>query len=118
MANAGLFFRWGPPVRGREAKGLEVFTEVLSFCAGQQDSGAIESYEVVIIGPHGGDLYGFILARGSEEQVADLRASEETQRLMTRAGLVVEQFGVLNAAVGEGVGEAVSVFQEAVGELA
>jgi len=118
MAEAGLFIGWGPPVRGREAKGLEVFTEALSFWAGQQDSGAIESYEPVIIGPHGGDLYGFILVRGSEGQVADLRANEEFQRLNARAGLIVERFGVVDAAVGEGVGEAISVYQEAVGELA
>ena len=26
MADAGLFIGWGPPVRGREAKGLEVYT--------------------------------------------------------------------------------------------
>ena len=28
MADAGLFIGWGAPVRGREATGLEVFTEI------------------------------------------------------------------------------------------
>jgi hypothetical protein len=31
MADAGLFIGWGAPVRGREAKGLEVFTEALAY---------------------------------------------------------------------------------------
>ncbi len=74
MAEAGLFTGWGPPVRGREAKGLEVFNETLSFYGKQQEAGAIESFEVVMLAPHGGDLAGFILARGSEEQIAALRA--------------------------------------------
>jgi hypothetical protein len=47
MAEAGLFTGWGPPVRGREAKGLEVFNEAVSFYGKQQESGGIESFEVV-----------------------------------------------------------------------
>jgi hypothetical protein len=118
MADAALFVGWGPPVRGREAKGLEVFNEALAFQGKQQESGAIESFEVVLIGPHGGDLYGFFLVRGSEEQIAALRASEEFQRLNTRASLVVERLGVVDAVLGDAIGQQVSVYQEAVRELA
>jgi hypothetical protein len=118
MADAGLFIGWGPPVRGREAKGLEVFNEALSFYGKQQEAGAIESFEVVLIAPHGGDLAGFILVRGSDEQIAALRAGDEFERLNTRAALIVERLGVVDAAVGEGVGEQVSVYQEAIGDLA
>jgi hypothetical protein len=118
MADAGLFIGWGPPVRGREAKGLEVFNEALSFTASREEAGEIESYEVVLLGPHGGDLYGFILVRGSQEQMSALRADEEFQRRNTRADMIVERFGVVDAAVGEGVAEAVSLYQQAVDELA
>jgi hypothetical protein len=118
LAQAGLFTGWGPPVRGREAKGLEVFNEVVSFYGKQQEGGAIEGFEVVFLAPHGGDLAGFILARGSEEQIAALRASDEFQRLNTRAGLIVERFGVVDAAVDEAIAEQVSVYQEAIGDLA
>jgi hypothetical protein len=117
MAEAGLFVGWGPPVRGREAKGLEVFNEALSWYGEQQQSGAIESFEVVLIGPHGGDLYGFLLVKGSTDQIAALRASDEFQRLNTRAGLIVERLGVVDAAVDEGIGELVSLYQEATSEL-
>jgi hypothetical protein len=118
MADAGLFTGWGPPVRGREAKGLEVFNEALSFYGKQQESGAIESFDVVFLAPHGGDLAGFILVRGSEEQIAALRASDEFQRLNTRAGLIVERFGVVDAIVDEAIGRQVAVYQEAIGTLA
>jgi hypothetical protein len=118
MADAGLFIGWGAPVRGREAKGLEVFNEAIGWYEGQRGEGAIESYEVVLLEPHGGDLYGFFLVRGSEEQVDRLRRDEEFQRLHTRAGLIVEGLGIVPVSIGEGIGRAIALYQEGVGELA
>jgi hypothetical protein len=77
MADAALFTGWGDPVRGREQKGLEIFNEALTYWGQQQESGGIESFEVVFLYPHGGDLAGFILAKGSQEQIAAIQASEE-----------------------------------------
>jgi hypothetical protein len=117
MADAGLFIGWGAPVRGREAKGLEVFNEAVGWYGSQQESGAIESFEVVLLQPHGGDLYGFFLVRGSEDQMSALRQSEEFQRLHTRADLIVERLGIVDAVVGEGLAQSIGMYQEAVGEL-
>src|SRR6266480_2700127 len=110
MADAALFTGWGAPVRGRELKGLEVFNEALAFWGRQQESGAIESFEVTLLSPHGGDLGGFILAKGSEEQIAAVRVSDELARLNTRAAQIVENFGVVDAAVDDGVGEQISLY--------
>jgi hypothetical protein len=118
MAEAGLFVGWGPPVHSREAKGLEVFNEALSWYGKQQESGAFESFEVVLVGPHGGDLYGFILVKGSQDQIASLRADDEFIRLHTRAGLVVDRLGVVDAVVDEAVGQQVSIYQEAIADVA
>jgi hypothetical protein len=118
MAEAGLFTGWGPPVRGRETKGLEVFNEALAFWGRQQESGAIEGFEVVLIGPHGGDLAGFILARGSQDQIAAIRASEEFEGLNIRANQIVERFGVVDAILGDGLENAITRYREAVNELA
>lgn len=118
MADAGLFIGWGPPVRGREAKGLDVFNDALAFQGRLQEAGEIESFEVVFLYPHGGDLGGFILVRGSREQIAALRANEEFERLNGRAQLIVERFGVVDAAVGEDVGRVVGLYREAIDELA
>lgn len=117
MAEAGLFIGWGEPVTGREAKGLEVFGEALAYYAKAEQEGRIESHETVFLGPHGGDLGGFILARGSEAQIAALRAEDEFERINTRATLVVQNFGVVDAAVGEGVQDAVTVYQAAIADL-
>lgn len=117
MADAGLFIGWGAPVRGREQKGLEVFNESLAYYGRQQEAGAIEGSEVVFLYPHGGDLAGFILVRGSREQMDALRADEEFQRINVLAGQIVERFGIVDAAVGEGVGQQVALYQEAIGKL-
>ena len=117
MADAALFTGWGAPVRGREQKGLEIFNEALAYWGRQQESGGIESFEVVLLYPHGGDLSGFILAKGSQDQMAAIRASDEFDRLNVRAAQIVDNFGVVDAAVDDGVGPQVQLYQEAINEL-
>ena len=118
MADAGLFIGWGAPVRGREAKGLEVFSEALAYYARLQQDGVIEGFETAILEPHGGDLQGLVLIRGSEEKLALLRVDPEFVRLSTRADLIVEGLGVIGAALGEGLEQAIATYQEAISELA
>jgi hypothetical protein len=118
MADAGLFIGWGTPVRGREIKGLDVFNEALAFQGKLQDAGDVESFEVGILGPHGGGLGGFILIRGTEEQMSALRANDDFQRINTRAALVVDELGVVDVALGEGMGEALNLYREAADEMA
>jgi len=76
----------------------------------------VESVEPVLLEPHGGDLSGFILLRGSREGLARVRADEAFRSLNARAGLVVEGFGVVDAHVGEGVSAQMRLFGEQVDE--
>jgi hypothetical protein len=113
-----LFVGWGAPVRGREAKGLEVFNEALAYYGRLQQEGVIEGFETVILEPHGGELAGFILLRGSEERLARLRVEHEFVLLSTRASLIVEGVGVVGVALGDGLEESIATYQQAVSELA
>lgn len=117
MADAGLFVGWGQVVRGREQRALEVFNESVEYWGGLQGDGKIESFEVVLLAPHGGDLAGFALLRGSEEQIAALRADDEFVRRNTRADLIVERLGVVDAALGDSLGEAMGIYTEEVAAL-
>ena len=117
MAEAGLFIGWGDPITGREAKGLEVFAEALAYYGKAEQDGRIESHETVLLGPHGGDLGGFILARGSADQIAALRAEDDFERVTTRAALVVQRVGVVDAALGDGLEDAIQVYRGAVDDL-
>jgi len=118
MADAALFIGWGAPVRGREEKGLEVFAEATAYYAGLQENGQIESWEPVLLEPHGGELDGFIILRGSREQLDEVHASSEFERMTTRAGLIAQNVGVVHAFIGGGLERAMGQYQDAIGAVA
>jgi len=117
MADAALFIGWGQVVRGREKRALEVFNESVDYWGGLQGDGKIEDFEVGILTPHGGDLQGFALLRGSEKQIAALQTDEEFQRRVLRADQIVESQGVITAAIGEGLARGLGQFQGEIDEL-
>jgi hypothetical protein len=118
MAGDALFLGWGPVVRGRELKSLEVFQETLEYYGQLQQEGRIESFEPVLIAPHGGDLGGFILLRGERAKLDGIRSSEQFQRLVTRAASVVDKVGVIEAYAGEALARQMAGFREVSAELA
>lgn len=118
MAGEALFLGWGPVVRGREQKALQVFQETIEYYGKLQQEGKIDGFEPVLIAPHGGDLGGFVLLRGAQANLDEVRSSDEFERLVTRAASVVDNVGVIKAYTGESLGEAMSRFQAASEELA
>jgi hypothetical protein len=118
MAGEALFLGWGPVVRGREQKALQVFQETIEYYGRLQQEGRIDSFEPVLIAPHGGDLGGFVLLRGERGKLDEIRSSGEFERLLARAASVVDDVGVINAYTGESLGEEMGRFQAASEELA
>lgn len=117
MADAALFIGWGQVVRGREQRAVQVFNESVEYWGSLQGDGRIEDFEVVLLTPHGGDLQGFALLRGREEQINELRADEEFARRVQRADLIVESQGVVNAALGDGIARGMAQYQAEVDDL-
>jgi hypothetical protein len=117
MADAGLFIGWGEVVRGREERAIEVFNEAIQFYGQLQQDGRIESFDVCLLEPHGGDLAGFILLRGSDEQLDAVHHDEAFQRQMARANLIVENLGIVPAFFGDEIGRQMSLYQAEVTEL-
>lgn len=95
MADFGLFVGWGAIHPGREEAARKVFGEAMAWYASLQQGGRIESWSVALLDPHGGDLAGFALLRGSSAQLTELRATAEFERLISRATAVVAGFGVV-----------------------
>jgi len=100
MADAGLFIGWGEVVRGREAEAVETFNSTMEYFGGLQVDGTIENVEPVFLEPHGGDLQGFFFLRGDAERLAALRVDAEFQSTIIRAGLIVDNVGVVGASMG------------------
>jgi primosomal protein N'' len=117
MADAGLFVGFGVPVRGRERQAIKVFNEGFEYYSRLQQQGEIESFEPVLLDPHGGELGGFFLLRGDKDKLARIQRSEEFERLTNRAQLIVENLGIVSAFLGERVLSQVSAFSQQVEEL-
>jgi hypothetical protein len=118
MAGDALFLGWGPVVRGRELKSLEVFQEALEYYGQLQQQGRLDSFEPVFLAPHGGELGGFVLARGERKALDEIVSSPEFLRITTRAAAVVDDVGVIQAYTGEALAQQLAVFRTASEELA
>ena len=117
MTDRALFVGFGAPVRGREERAIEVFGEFVGLLGRMQADGRIEGMDVALLDPHGGDLGGFFMVHGSEEQCAALPNDEEFRRASIDANLIVDNFGVVQARTGDGVGREMAMYSEAVGKV-
>jgi hypothetical protein len=118
MADAGLFIGWGQVVRGREDRALDVFNETLELYGQMQSDGRIEDFEVALLDPHGGELGGYVMLRGSEDQIDAVRRDEDFERVMTKASLMVDDLGLVRAAINEGLARAMAIYQEEIAVVA
>jgi hypothetical protein len=117
MADSALFVGFGVPVRGRERQALTVFGEVVEYYARLQQQGEIESFEPVLLEPHGGELGGFFLLRGDRDRLARLRTSEEFERLLVRGQLITDNLGVVGALIGDRLAAQMATFAGQIDEL-
>ena len=102
MADYVVFIGFGTPVRGRESQSVEVFNQFVEMLTGLAGDGRIEGMEVFLLDPHGGDLGGFFLVRGSAEQCAALPNDEQFRRALSDALLIVDDLGVVQGLSGRG----------------
>ena len=111
MADAALFIGFGEVVRGREKRALKNFNDSTEYYTGLQNEGRIESFDVILLGPHA-RLNGFIVMRGTEEQLDAVRHSKEFRVQVARARLIVDDLVIAEAYVGEGLAQVLSEYQE------
>lgn len=117
MAGEALFIGWGEVVRGREKKSLDVFQDAIAYYGKLQEEGKIDSFDVFFLAPHGGDLGGFAILKGDRAKMAEVRFSEDFERLTARAAAVVNNVGVIPAYSGGVLAEQVAIFQQVADEF-
>ena len=118
MTKAALFLGWGQPIPGREQKALQAFQEAMQFYGRLQQEGVIESFEPILLEPHGGDLNGFGLIRGDAEKLARLRMSAEFNSYIQLAQLVLTDVGVVGAMYGDELQQAMAEYARQLAALA
>jgi hypothetical protein len=117
MADHALFIGWGAIVPGREQIAPRVFGESMEYFGQLQQGGEIEGVEPFFLEPHGGDLSGFFLLRGEQDALDRIRASAEFDRVVLRAGLVVQHLGVVSATTGAELTRQLGVFEQETTDL-
>ncbi len=117
MSAAALCTTWGLPVPGREKHALDVYSETLQYWGRLQQEGKIERFDVVVLGPTGGDLTGLMLVRGTEAQLDSVRHSEEYERLINRVQLVAQHVRAADAYVDEGLARIMSEYTDEVARV-
>ena len=117
MADHALFIGWGEIVPGREQTATRVFGESMEYFGQLQQAGEIERIEPFFLEPHGGDLNGFFLLRGERDALDRIRASEEFDRFVLKAGMVVQHVGVVSATTGAELNRQLGVFEQVTADL-
>jgi hypothetical protein len=112
MAGHALFVGWGQVVRGREQLALSVFQDTVAFYAKLQEDGRIDSFEPFLLSPHGGELAGFFIVRGDLTALDALRSSPDFLRVISRAGAIVDNLGVVTAYTAEALAQVLGLFGE------
>jgi hypothetical protein len=106
-------------VDGREKRALELFNKSMHYWRRLQDEGRIDRFDVAVLPQNDRDLRGFILLRGTVEQINLLGDDEEFQRLLSDVQVVVDRVGVIDALVDEELAQAMHQYQDVgrIGEL-
>jgi hypothetical protein len=113
MADRVLFIGWGQSVRGLEERGLEVFNEALGLLGRMQQDGRIESFDTVLLEPNA-ELGGFVLVRGTADQIDSLRGDEEFRRNTLDASMIVDRLTHIEGYTNEGIATEIAMYQEAI----
>ena len=117
MAEAGLWVAWGVPTTGRERKALALLIETEGFLSGLQQRGDIERFDRVVLKPQNIELGGFFLIQGSKDQIDALRRDPDFELWLNRVQLVADQVGIVDAWLGDGIAEAVALYEKALESL-
>ena len=115
MSNAGLLVGWTRAYTGKEHAALGKFGEYLGYLTKLVNEKHIDSFEPVIVRPHGGDLNGFILVRADAAKLATLRATDHWKDWEALGVVLLQGFGVIECALSDGVGDFMGRFAKQLG---
>jgi hypothetical protein len=110
MSNAGILIGWTRAFNGKETIALSKFGEFTMYVTKLQKEKHIDSFEPVIMRPHGGDLNGFFLIRGDAAKLAAVRATDQWKDWEAWGAFNLQGFGVIECAIGEAVGTEIGRF--------
>jgi hypothetical protein len=112
--DTALVTTFGYPVRGREAKSTEVFTEFLTFLGKQAAEGRCSQPEPYFAADTSN---GMVIVRGRSDALAEITESEEYDKLLAKGQMIVEDLKVRWYLTGDEIERGLRIFAEAGSEL-
>ena len=115
MLDSGLLISWKEIYPGREEHALlRLFSEVVAYSAKLLEEGRISGFEPFVLRTHGGDLRdlrGFMIIRGTPEQIATLRHDDAFLAYVQRAKTLMNDVGVDELYLGEALRHILEPFE-------
>jgi hypothetical protein len=101
MGTNAILFGWNRSIPGREKVSAQHFEEFVKYLGGLQQKGAIQTFDVVFLDAHGGDLNGFFLIKGDSTKLDVLVGTTEWITHITRAAHHLDGSGVIRGITGD-----------------
>jgi MinD-like ATPase involved in chromosome partitioning or flagellar assembly len=101
MGSNVVLFGWNRSIPGREKVSAQHFEEFVQYLSRLQQKGAIQTFDVVLLDTHGGDLNGFFLIKGESAKLDVLVSTTEWITHITRAALHLDGSGVVRGVTGD-----------------
>lgn len=117
MAQSTLFVGWGAIIPGREKVASKVLSQALDYLQGLKAQGTIDSVDVVLLEPHGGELEGFVLVKGDKTKLAQLRVNESFVKIIVGVQLVHTKVGVVGGYTGAEMQSLLQIWDQQESEL-
>jgi hypothetical protein len=115
MADRVIFMGWNRAVVGREKQAMQLFQKSMAYYSKLKTAGKIESFEAVLLMPHGGDLNGFVLIRGDAKKLGEIHDEAAAVELRIEANYCLDGYGVVFGYTGEGLTNLFSQWTKLVG---
>ena len=100
-----VVFSWDRPIVGREGIAAELFQTTTAYFEKLIKANKLASYEPVFLTSHSSNLNGFFLLKGTGQNIQTLLSDEEFMDINIRAGLCLNNVGIVTAATGNMVKE-------------
>jgi hypothetical protein len=114
MSSNAIVFGWNRSLPGREQASGKHFQDFVAYLQAQQAAAKIESFEPVLLEPHGGTFNGFFLIKGSVDQLDALANSPDWVQHQVRATLHLDGTAVCRAVAGSAVNERMGMWMQAI----
>ena len=114
MNTSVILFGWNRSIAGREKVSAAHFDEFVKYLGGLQQKGLIQSFDVVFLDAHGGDLNGFFLIKGDTAKLDALVSTRDWITHITRATLHLDGSGAIRGVTGDEIMNRMAIWTGAI----